>query len=265
MLEELRGEPGAQVVALGVEQRRRLVPDGVSASAEDRVEDRAHGSGEIARVARVVDEDPVLGEGERIAGGRTRERQAVVAGEHRRASRPAADRTARARPAARARRSRGGRRSGRRRRHGPGDELGGEGRGVGGRFGLGLVLGIGVRRRPRRPRRRVAVLPPKPSVIARRSASSMPYRSKQRSSISAWIAASSASTARTRSAQAAARAASVSPVDLQQRRQREGVRGLGAGVEAALQRPGAAGERARAASSAGVRSGTGVRWMTPTS
>ena len=71
----------------------------------------------------------------------------------------------------------------------------------------------------------------------------MPYRVKQRSSISAWIAASSASTACTCSVQAAERAASVRPSRLEQRRQDEGVARLGPGVEAALERPGAAGER----------------------
>ena len=54
----------------------------VGVGAEDHVEHGTHRGCEILRVAGVVDEHAGLGEGERIARGRSGERQAVVASEH---------------------------------------------------------------------------------------------------------------------------------------------------------------------------------------
>ena len=142
--EEVLREPGAQVVAPGIEERCRLLPDRVGRGAEHRVEHGADGCREVARVARVVDEDPVFGERERIAGRWSIERQAVVAGEHRgRADRQRIERLGLGRQLA-GTRGEPDVEAAERDADGPGHELGGEGRGVGFCFRLGLVVvGVG--------------------------------------------------------------------------------------------------------------------------
>ena len=42
VLEEARGEPGAKIVILGVEQGRDFIPPRISVGAEDHVEHRSH-------------------------------------------------------------------------------------------------------------------------------------------------------------------------------------------------------------------------------
>ena len=239
--EEVLGEPGAQVVALGVEEGCRLLPDRVGRGAEDRVEHRADGRREVARVARVVDEDPVGGEAQGIAGGRTIERQAVVAGEHGgRADRQRIERLGLGRQLA----GTGGEadvEAAEGDPDRPGDELGGEGRRVGRRFRLGLVLGVGVR-----------------FVLGSLGVGAAPAEALGDGAAVLLVDAVQVEAALVdlgldRRELGVDRLDVLGPgggaggeraaLDLEQRRQDEGVARLGPGVEAALERPGAAGER----------------------
>ena len=142
VLEEPRAKPGGDVVAPRVEQVASLLPGGVGARPEDRVEHGAHGRREVQRVPGVVDEDAVGRERKRVPGGRSPERQAVGAGEHaRRADRQRVEGLGLARELALA----GGEADVEAAEcdpDRPGHELGGEGGGVR-RVGLGLLLVVG--------------------------------------------------------------------------------------------------------------------------
>ena len=61
MLEEARREPCPQIMTLRVEQDSNLVPPRVGARIEDLVEHRAYGSGKVERVSGVMHQNAVSG------------------------------------------------------------------------------------------------------------------------------------------------------------------------------------------------------------
>ena len=232
-LEESRPKPRPQVVTAGVKQRRRLIPAAHQRSPRRQTSKTARTAAVRSRASPGSStKTPSVGKSKRIPRRSPRQRQPIRHQPVSPASTPATDQTAPARQAAPAPPSQAEHRTGQtphpppttptRRPDPP-------------RLQPQLSLARHLPRRPRpRPPRIEAIsgLARGHRLIARRSASSIPYSSKQRSSISAWISSNSASTARTRSAHASARSASESPFTMQQRRQHKRMRHLDPRIQA---------------------------------